>query len=358
MHQIVIDKYTMAPSKIRRFPLKRESILNRTVIVYGAPNSGKSTLAKYLLSFIKDDIAVPIVVSATENLNNTFSGWVPDHFRYSSIQSFLDVQHLRSVRTSDLLHGANTKLTQIYNRQKILTQTFTTVNSLSCLETCRPFLPIQDQLEISRAASDDELVEVYKRAILASREKLLSMPLADKTRFLVSNIDINPNLLLIFDDIASDLNIMSKSNRFKDLFHSGRHYNITTIILCQYATQLSPDIRKSCRLSIFTDFNDLHFKFDKDEPRPIQRLLFELDMESVFSTTQYRFIAYDIDEAGASKFGYIDSAVVPEPESPMGSASVSNFCKKVTLRRHSKIDHLLDIQDRYIEKFIFDAPQQ
>jgi hypothetical protein len=70
---------------------------------------------------------------------------------------------------------------------------------------------------------------------------------------LIKYIGINPNLVLILDDMGADLPTFSKIPEFRKLFFQGRHLSVTLIISCQSDKSLDTALRANAFITICTD---------------------------------------------------------------------------------------------------------
>lgn len=58
---------------------------NQNIVIIGKKNTGKSTLIKNILFYLKDKLPIVIAMSGSESLNNFYKKLIPDMFVYSDI---------------------------------------------------------------------------------------------------------------------------------------------------------------------------------------------------------------------------------------------------------------------------------
>jgi Cdc6-like AAA superfamily ATPase len=59
--------------------------LNRSIIVYGPTNSGKSVIITHILKQLREKIPNVIVICPTNNMNHVYTGLVPDQLIHSEV---------------------------------------------------------------------------------------------------------------------------------------------------------------------------------------------------------------------------------------------------------------------------------
>jgi len=81
---------------------------------------------------------------------------------------------------------------------------------------------------------------------------------------IIKYIDINPNILLVFDDCAAELKKFNKSDIMRKLFYQSRHVNITFIITAQDEIDLDASLRKNSNITILCDSNCTNGFFERN----------------------------------------------------------------------------------------------
>jgi hypothetical protein len=133
-----------------------------------------------------------------------------------------------------------------------------------------------------------KLVRVMRGCITQHLTTLSSMRLTDVQRSIVNNFNINPSLVLIADDCMATVKEWSALEETKKLFFQGRHYHLSTILLCHATTLLSPQLRSNAHITIFTTeqvVNTYIIKessgYSRDERKKISKIA-----ETIFNSSQ------------------------------------------------------------------------
>ncbi len=62
--------------KVPEYNITAAKIIDKTIVLSGKSNSGKTTMVKYLMSLLKDYIPVAFVVSPTEPSNKSYEKFI------------------------------------------------------------------------------------------------------------------------------------------------------------------------------------------------------------------------------------------------------------------------------------------
>jgi hypothetical protein len=250
--------------------------LNKTTIVYGRTNSGKSTIIEEIMYLCKEHIPTVFVIAPTNSSNNAYTNKIPSQF----IMKDLDVDWLE----------------KLLNRQKNASGAYINANQLDILKSI--FSKVSDDtsdaLEISIVKKahnsimyiDDSTMEFaqkksQKAQILEERDNMLRKLYKTTIRYNKVNLeqndnlnksekaalgflDFNPNIMLILDDCASKFKKMyKKSTAIKEIFYEGRHYFFTTIISTQDDKEVDSELRKNTTISVFTTAQSATSNFER-----------------------------------------------------------------------------------------------
>ena len=211
-----------------------EHYLDKSTLLYGASNSGKTYIIRAILYLLRNLIPNVLLV-APENTQPQYDGLIP-----------------KCCMLEDL---TKEKLESLWRRQCDLKQIWDIANNIDLLESI--FTKGQDRQAI---------MLIYKKSIREHRESLLRNPyLSIKEKMAVMYIDINPRLLFIIDD-SSECFIrwqayFSKNkddNIFDKLLTKGRHQLITTLIASHDDTYIKSNMRKNAANSIWTTNQSLN----------------------------------------------------------------------------------------------------
>jgi len=257
--------------------ISAELIVNSTIVLYGGPKNGKTVAILDLLYIIKDEVPNIIVVSPTNDSNKSYSDIVPSPLIHKTISGNSDSKGKKE---------SHKFLAKIIERQEYITSIYNITNDLKTLkavglllskktksecdicikklnkyvEECNNKLKEEytedeydTQLEKLTELTKGQLIKIFRTFIKKDREYLMNLNLNEKQQTLVNYIDINPRIVLVFDDCAAELKPHFKNEEFRKLFYNNRHSHITLIISCQDETDLDANLRKSARLSIFAE---------------------------------------------------------------------------------------------------------
>jgi hypothetical protein len=252
-------------SKIKWFTKNYNYYLNKTTIIYGRTNSGKSTIIDEIMWLCKDYVPTIFVIAPTNSSNNAYTDKIPSQFIFKDIDvEWLEKLLTRQKNSAGVYRNANKMeiLKSIFNKiSDDLSQTL----ELSIIKKAEVSIHLIDQSNMEFASKkhqktqiledrDNMLRKLYKTNIRFHKIKLeQSNALTKLEKSALSFLDFNPNLILILDDCASKFKkLYKKSTAIKEIFYEGRHYFFTTIISSQDDKEIDSELRKNTTISIFT----------------------------------------------------------------------------------------------------------
>ena len=263
-------------TKLRWLPKSHKDFLNKTTIIYGRTNSGKSTLIDEIMYLCKDFIPTIFVVAPTNSSNNAYTDKIPSQF----IRKELDVEWLdkllqRQKNSSGAYINAN-KL-EILKRlfDKVSDDTTKSIEESIIKKAHASIVFVEDssmefiqkkkqksQILVDR---DEMLKKLYKTSIRYNKVNLeQSNELTKSEKAALSFLDFNPNIMIILDDCESTFKKMyKKSTAIKEIFYEGRHYFFTTIISSQDDKEIDSELRKNTSISMFTTAQSATSNFDR-----------------------------------------------------------------------------------------------
>ena len=251
---------TKTGKKIPELQLTPHRILDRTSVLYGRSNSGKSVVIKYLLKIVKDYIPVAFVISPTEPANHAYEKFIDKsliHYDLSVTkgeEGFLDkFWQWTSIRSS-IYHKVNKKgiLMSLYERVR----TPEIDKMVEKIEQKRKHMiegsAISRHSDINEHV-DELLVKLVKKHIQRYKHILEKQKnvLNEEELYSLAYLDLNPRVILIFDDCSSDLKSYFNKPIFRKIFYQSRHSFITSIFAIQDDTDLPANLRKNVALSLF-----------------------------------------------------------------------------------------------------------
>jgi hypothetical protein len=263
-------------TKLQWLPKSHTDFLNKTTIVYGRTNSGKSIIIEEIMYLCKDFVPIIFVIAPTNSSNNAYTDKIPPQFILKELNvEWLDKLLNRQKNSSGAYINAN--------KIEILKMMFNKISDETAqnLETCiikkahnsimginnSSMKFIQKKKQKAQILSERSIIlkKLYKNSIRFNKVILEQRNDLNKSeRAALSFLDFNPNLMLIFDDCASKFKKMyKKSSAIKEIFYEGRHYFFTTIISSQDDKEIDSELRKNTTTSIFTTAQSATSNFDR-----------------------------------------------------------------------------------------------
>jgi energy-coupling factor transporter ATP-binding protein EcfA2 len=248
-------------TKLCELDINYKLFLDKSIVLYGESGSGKSVLVKDIMFTLSNHIDQVLVVSPTDRQNNTYgSGIVPGPCIHYEISAEL--------------------LDNIWNRQKALATVYSRSNKPEFLKSLFYRIPnlgnihafikaIYEKLATGIREMPDTIdrdgkiaemkeeceklvISIYKKYILENNTLLGNMRLSPEEMYALKFHNINPRLLLIFDDCTEMFSTYGKHPVVKMLFTQGRWAYITVIIACHSDKTFLPEQKKNTFVTIFT----------------------------------------------------------------------------------------------------------
>lgn len=268
------DKLYLPP-----FELISKEILNKSIVLYGSRGSGKSVICKDIMYTLRQDIPNIIVFNSTESSNSFFSNIVSKPFLYDKVElSVLDniwkrqeyiTEIHKKINNIDILKNIIIKLNLhsavdlIENIDKNKEQYADTLQQK--IESDNTFLveinKLNDKFNEVKLVILKQIIKYVKKKI--KKNEINKNDLSQEDIDIIKFIDINPNILLIFDDCAAEFKKHNKSDTLRKLFYQSRHVNITFIITAQDEIDLDASLRKNANITILCDSNCCNGFFER-----------------------------------------------------------------------------------------------
>jgi hypothetical protein len=248
-----------------------------TTVLMGPSGSGKTTIIHHIMRDLHGLIDQALIISPTADSNKAYEGFVPRPLIHTSLSH--DKVRGKVSRTLELL-------TNIVRRQKALMDIYKTTSKIDLLQklyarcrvsqydeifrkldACqqRAYQAVEDEAKtkpdidkrgmMNRIRSKIEVLRVgiYRKVILANRSKLDTIPtLTPDERLVLKCPNLNPRLLLVFDDCSAELKQYFGHDVFRILMYQGRQYGITILFSCQSDTDMPVNLRQNAYATIFT----------------------------------------------------------------------------------------------------------
>lgn len=341
-------------------------LINKGIILYGPTESGKSTIFREFAFLTKDYFPIVFAFAPTNAETHSYDRIIPAPLVFEDIT-------LKQIG-------------EIYTRQKMAAEIYNNANNLNTLNSLflkvanaksKMFLEkllyykskaikeVEEQYEspIEQKQKKDEIEEIfkeklikfYKQIINPSFKKFQTMQITQEEKFALKYRDLNPNILIIFDDALTEIMKLLKDSKkegneiIKNFFFKGRHCKISHWYGFQDDSRLDSEIRKNAHISIFTSkavalafFSRAANNFSKAEIKKAEAII-----DVIFSNNAPNFAKLVYSRLDPKyKFYYIVAKEYSDDEIQMCSQLVRNFCKKISIKNGS-----FDTSNPYYLKF-------
>jgi len=253
--------------------LNYTKFLDKTTILYGETNTGKSTIIVDILYQLRSHVDQIMVISPSDRSNHTYDrGIVPlPCIHYTITPKLLeDIWERQSALTA--IHAKANKPEIIKSLFKKIPNNGGTRDILARLHHKRKMI----SRELSDRGAGSKIAEInknynamvmllYKQSINKHKSRLDigDDKLSPDETFTLKFLNLNPRLVLIFDDCTDMIRRYSKHPIIQRLFYQGRHAQITALIACHTDKALDAELRKNAFVSIFTEECSAHAYFTR-----------------------------------------------------------------------------------------------
>lgn len=246
-----------------------EHYLDKTTLLYGVTGTGKSTILGELMAILNQAIPNIVAVAPTDVANEFYTSKLPS----GSIKIITDPKKamhiLRKIilRQKDITQlcaqGKNLKVTKSVFDIPGVASAVDLLKEEKIIEIAAATLAIAEggsaeeraeKIQMIQTKRDASLLALYRQVIRDKRTFLRSR-FADMTNpqiAAVDYLDVNPRLLLIFDDCAQHFKTWKKDPILSELFFMGRQWFISCIVTTQDDKVIESELRKNSMVSIFT----------------------------------------------------------------------------------------------------------
>jgi ABC-type dipeptide/oligopeptide/nickel transport system ATPase subunit len=253
-----------------------ETFYRRTTVISGPSATGKSTIAFDIAHCLQGYITQTIVFSGTESENHAYekSGITPPQLIHPKPTPNIITKIMqRQSWLADIYNKINdpVALCKIIDKiPKLSDREMYYLNNTNAAKL-KALREVQDTKFGADRENDKTQIEekfkevlgkIYKYVIWNHRDHLLSSStLTKREQHIVRNIKFNPSLLIIMDDVTSELIELKKCKEFSELFFAGRWKYITAIVITHTATILPVPIRENAFIFVFTAEAAMEYHF-------------------------------------------------------------------------------------------------
>lgn len=248
-----------------------ELYLGKANVFYGPSKTGKSYLLNEFLKSLAPHVYAAVVFANTANTDKEFP--MTEYTPAPLIHTGLDMGKLRLIvkscsermefyrRSRDLVN-----LKKSANVLKIIYKQNNELTRLKQLNYVLKMIRNYKRKEVDNPTSKKDLIQAEETMVefylylMKKGKSYIRQKGIDLSEF--EDIDtisllfckLNPNLLLIFNDVGNEVKSLKKEDKtfMETLFTRGRHDGLTIAFLAQSATQLPPDARCNAHNNIFT----------------------------------------------------------------------------------------------------------
>lgn len=249
-------------------PVDTKHFFRKATVLYGPSGSGKTILTKFIMRKLLQCFPIVIVFCPTNSENEAFTGVVPEPLIYDQVTvDILKKIYGRAQYASKVYKKANNlavlrslfmKISDFKQKQNelyVLSQRDKAVKQAGKMG--RSKYDIKKETELITKNANETLRKLYKTNIKHADRKGLfkGARLTENETTSLKYINYNPEILIVFDDCAAELNSIArkstKDDTLMNFFFKGRHSHLTTIYTMQDDSALPAPLRKNAHNSIF-----------------------------------------------------------------------------------------------------------
>lgn len=267
-------------SALQELDFSYKTFLDQTVILYGESKTGKSTIIVDILYQLKPFVDQIIIISPTDRQNHTYSG-------KTEKDRIIPLPCIHYIITDKLLKD-------IWERQEALVAVYTKANNPDIIQKLFNRLNLSNvnhtidditsrrrerESEIRTQYSDEETIKnkiedmntdfvrlvnmIYKHYININQAGLMKMALSKDEQFTLKYLNMNPRLVLVFDDCTEQLDKFKKHSVIQKIAYQGRWTYITTLVACHTDLNLGSGFKLNAFVSIFTEESCANLYFSR-----------------------------------------------------------------------------------------------
>ena len=345
---------------LRELTLTDKLFYNKSVVLYGASDTGKSSVIKNALYLLKPFIFQGMVFAGNDDCFQAYCAMFPLPF-------------IRRTISAEILQ-------KIWDRQDILTSVYNKATDIKILISLCNKLPSNDLDEKINDLNDSKkrLIEITESKFNENRSKLktLNSKINEKYKDILKNIylkyininesyfneiindlddnekyslkyrNLNPNFLLIIDDMSTAIKKL-KGSIFEEIFYQGRHKYITLLLSLQDDKPLISELRKNASVNIFTTSQCTNALFTRTSNSYDKSLISRAlaANKETFSSEKETFYKLIYIRKTDEFFKFMADTDIPS-NFMFGSKSVIEYCNRI--KSDSKI---MDSNNQYYKYF-------
>jgi len=287
---------------IEEIQLNYKIFKDRSTVLYGASDTGKSTVIKNILLILKEKIQQIVVFVGNEDCFQSYKNIVPNpliHRRISKeiLEKIWKRQEAlmcasNRAKNISILSALCLKISDAYFKSQINDVNNTKNKLIHGILQKYSDNDSKKKLHISKTKSlfQKHVKKLYLDFIRRHFDDLNKLDLSVHEKYTLKYFDMNPRILIIMDDLMHQLKSL-KGSVFEDIFFQGRHKKITFILSLQDDKGLPSELRKNSFINIFTTrvcatslFNRPSNNYDNEIKKKAKEAV-----EDTFSSTSNQF---------------------------------------------------------------------
>jgi hypothetical protein len=272
--------YTDEGDKIKYADKSPSLIVDKTLLIYGGSNTGKTTIIEEKLFLVKEYIPNYIIIAPStsqapylkkfpkrcikEDMSKELfiKIWKRQEWTTQLYSISNDIDILRGIFEKIDNQKAKYLITDVCRRAELLSMNLEKNNKLDYGMKKSQISNIEDR-------KNKEILKIYKSTIRLFKDKISINNLSDLEKIAYQYLDINPRLMIIVDDCTEKLEKWMKmfkkgeDNMFHNVFFRGRHNFISMIIIAHNDKLISTELRNGAMVTIYTDMKSLMLALEK-----------------------------------------------------------------------------------------------
>jgi|SRR6476661_6320936 len=336
-----------------------ELYLNKTTLLFGRTQSGKSTIIFEIMKLCEKKITGAFVIcqSSITTESSDFYKYVPNNCIKSNVskewlEMFTTIQKGRAsiYKTANNIENlrslfnktkSQNDITIEYNINKKAKECTDLINNNQLLDYAQK----REQTMVIEKTKHNYLMNLYRSTIRRYKINLEIdiKTLTSKEICCLQYLDFNPNVLIVWDDCASIFKKIAKETpEIQEIFYNGRHYYITQIMSFQDDKSIDSELRKNALVNIFTTSEAATANFDRksNSYSKDQKKRSELCCKKVFSNTpgitNFKKLVY-LQNNTTDPFAYIIADTYKEFQ--VGCPAIWEVDEKISKKSDDVVDN-------------------
>jgi hypothetical protein len=328
---------------IQDLQLNYEIFLDKTTAIYGETRSGKSCVIIDILKQLNDHADQIIVFSPMDRTNETYSKNIVPlpciHYKVTD-EILINIWERQEVLGS-VYTRANKEETinNLFNKIPNIDHVKSTIKNIN--DKCRNYKKeleeggmqesvVNSNYEDMRLECEKLIHKIKKQFINENMDIINTFKLSAEEKFSLKYINLNPRLVLIFDDCTDIMKKIKTHSVIQKLFYQGRWNFISTIIACHTDKALEPELKKNAFVQIFTEPTCAHAYFGRlsnDLDKEAKATANSASKQAFTPTAKYQKLAYVRENKKFYKF-----TADLNRDFKFGCDAMWNYCKKIEAR--------------------------